>query len=351
VKIETAPEYSLQTYGTVDPTGTADSTAAILGALAAAAANPSGGVVDLGPGLFKITEPLVVNSPLVSLCGAGRGATTLVPTSALDSEAVLTVQMSPFGSGDWLTSGTFAGFTIDGSATTSAVGFQYGDVVGGRVDVGAQNFRGGSGVGVHLVNKTNWTEENFIRIFAQLCDVNVKIENTGAYNSFGYNDIDIFSRVGGGLYNGQVGVQIVNTAYLYNGRFRLTGNMTGTDAVMLQSVVSGETYGGLQGEVLDIAFEVNAADSGLTPIQTTDYFLFSGHGRVDTALGADSADSSIASPETCKFDGFWNVAGASPGSGIYQTFGEVFEPGLPTSDPGVAGQHYSVAGVVHVSAG
>ena len=41
MKIETAPEYSLQTYGTVDPTGTADSTAAILGALAAAAADDS----------------------------------------------------------------------------------------------------------------------------------------------------------------------------------------------------------------------------------------------------------------------------------------------------------------------
>ena len=131
--------YDIGNYGTIDPTGSVDSTAAILAAIAAAAANPQGGIVWLRPGIFKVSSALTVNSPLVSIQGAGIASTILEPTSALNGAVVLTVQISPFYVSGTVQGGTFAGFTIDGTNTSGSVGLQYGDIVRGRVDITVQN--------------------------------------------------------------------------------------------------------------------------------------------------------------------------------------------------------------------
>jgi Pectate lyase superfamily protein len=64
--------------GGADPTGAADSTAAINGALTAATA---GQVVALPAGTFKTTASLVLPADGVTLAGAGMGATVIQPAS------------------------------------------------------------------------------------------------------------------------------------------------------------------------------------------------------------------------------------------------------------------------------
>jgi hypothetical protein len=311
--------YDIINYGTVDPTGVVDSTAAILAALAAAAANPQGGIVWLGPGILKTSSALVINSNTVSLVGAGISATILEPTSALNGGIALTVQMNPFQSGvNYLSAGTFKGFTIDGSNTTNATGIQYGDIVGGRLDVSVNNFRG-TGYGIHFINLTNWTEENFIRVFLNLNTVGCFFEATGGgTNSFGYNDIDIYMRPGGGLYTSQVGIQISTSIQIYNSKFRVTGNIDGNNSIGIKGVTSGTTYGGLPFNQFDINMEINGTYTGLVPIQLPAYFQFYGSGFVDTTGGVivNSTNSGNTS-----FSGWWNVAGFTPGGGVFTNGG------------------------------
>jgi hypothetical protein len=308
--------YDIRNYGTVDPTGVVDSTSAILAAIAAAAANAQGGVVWLGAGLFKVSSALTVNSNTISIVGAGNAATILEPTSALNGGVVLTIQMNPFQSGvNYFSAGTFAGFTIDGTNTTSAVGLQFGDVVGGRLDISVNNFRGSGGIGVNFVNTTNWTEENFIRLYVNLNTVGCKFGLVGSgSNSFGYNDIDIYMNPGGGSYNGQVGIQISTTALLYHGKLRVRGNLTGTGAIGIEGITSGTTYGGIRLTDFNIAFE---CASGTVPLQFPNYFLFCGNGVVDTTGSGSLPDSTCEFTGFVVFSGWWNVPGFTPGSGIW----------------------------------
>jgi len=339
-------------YGTMDPTGATDSTAAILAAIAAAAANTQGGVVQLPPGIFKISSSLVVNSNLVSIIGAGNAATILEPTSALNGGTVLTVQMSPFQTGvNYFQAGTFSGFTIDGANTTNATGLQFGDIVGGRVDLSVNNFRGASGVGVNFVNTTNWTEENFIRLYVNLNTIGAKFGLVGSgTNSFGYNDIDIFVRCGGGLYTGQIGVQISTAVQVYHGKFRMTGNLANS-AIGIKGVASGTTYGGLGPAVtFDIVVETNDA-SACVPLQLPGYFQFYGNGIVDTTGGNYNPNSSLTS-SSLAFTGWWNVPGGQP-KGLFsnQATGNIMATGMPTADPHVVGALWANASIVTVSAG
>jgi len=71
------PTTSLMRYGG-DPTGAADSTAAIQAAINVAQKMPNGGVVLLGRGTYKVTRTLRISSERIQVIGEGRGATRIV---------------------------------------------------------------------------------------------------------------------------------------------------------------------------------------------------------------------------------------------------------------------------------
>lgn len=117
--------YRPQNYGTIDPTGSADSSTAIQAALTACAGSLYGGIVEIPPGRFKIGTALDFGQPTYDsphgwgyqfgrqLQGAGKGATTLVAGSGLTSP-VLTVRGTTAG----LPSVTIRDIGFNGNAET-----------------------------------------------------------------------------------------------------------------------------------------------------------------------------------------------------------------------------------------
>jgi len=304
---QTLFQADVKKYGAVG-NGTTDDTTAIKAAISAAVA-AGGGIVWLPSGAFKISSTITVNSPFVSIIGAGKAASILEPTAALNGSVAMIVQINPFGS---LTAGSFEDFTIDGLNTTSAVGFQYGDTFQGRVDIAAQNFTGTNAIGVHFVNQTYYTEENFIRLYVNNNTIGALFENTTGSSAFGYNDIDIFIRT---LAAGQVGIEVDTSAYIYNGKFRVRGNLTGAGTVGINGVLHTGSYGGFVAEDFDVAFESN---TGTVPLQFGANFLFQGSGLVDTTQGGTN-NSTAVYPGGIVFDGWWGVPGFNPATGIFVT--------------------------------
>jgi hypothetical protein len=286
-----------------------DSTAAILAAIAAAAA-ANGGIVWLRPGIFKVSSVLTVNLPNISIMGPGKSACMLQPTSAITGDT-LRVQMNPFSSGAASPGGTLAGFTIDGThAGAGAVGLHYGDIIGGTVDITVQNFTGTGSVGYLFDNNTNYTEEGHYRIEAILCTIGVKFQVSGSgTNSFGYSDFDIRIRVGGGIYNNQVGIQVSSAVQIYNSRFRVRGNIAGNNAVGLQMVAgSGNPYGGIgPASQLDIAFEANSPGTPTAMIQVPAFCFLYGYGLVDVTTGDNV--TSTSSGFNVQVSGWFNAPG------------------------------------------
>lgn len=310
--------YDIRNYGTVDPTGSVDSTAAILAALAACAASTNGGIVWLGPGTFKISSTLSVSKTTVSIMGAGIAVTTLQPTSAVTG-SVLYVHTNPFSAAPPYVAGTFSGFTIDGtnSASGGIKGLDMGDIVGATLEIASQNFRGTNGIGIYMNNLTGWCEDLKMRVAVNSCTVGCVFTVNGGYNSFGYGNIDIFIAPGDGTYTNQTGIQIYNSALIYHGKFTVRGGVQKAGCIGLQTIAVGSTYGGLQYEQFDIVIEVETNDSGIVPIKLDSFTLFSGGGVVDTSAGNYSANSTVSYQDGVNFNGWWNVPGFTPGLGTF----------------------------------
>ena len=310
--------YDIRNYGTVDPTGSADSTAAILAALAACAASANGGIVWLGPGTFKISSTLSVSKTTVSIMGAGVAVTTLQHTSAVTG-SVLYVHTSPFSAAPPYVAGRFTGFTIDGtnSASGGIKGLDMGDIVGATLEIASSNFRGTNGIGIYMNNLTGWCEDLKMRVAVNSCTVGCVFTVNGGYNSFGYGDIDIFIAPGDGTYNNETGIQIYTSALIYHGKFTVRGGVQKAGCIGLQTIAVGSDYGGLQGELLDIAIEVETNDSGIVPIKLDSFTLFSGSGIVDTNNGNYTANSTVSWQGGVNFNGWWGVNGFTPGLGAF----------------------------------
>lgn len=300
--------FDIANYGTIDTTGVKDSTAAILAAVAAAVASPVGGIVWLGPGLLKVSSVITINSPLVSIYGAGKSSTILYPTSAITGD-VIRVQMVPFVGTQ---AGSFKDFTIDGTnAGSNACGFHFGDVIGAYVDIIVQNFFGVGQIGANLDNNTNWTEENNINIASLLntIGINIGLSGTGT-NSFGYNRMNFRIRVGGGLYNNQVGMVIYSGIQIYNSEFIVKGNIANNGSIGINMIATGTTYGGIgPSSKLDIVLEANSPGTPSAILQCPSYCFIYGEGTLDFTNG--NAISSSNSGNNVQVTGWFNVPGIS----------------------------------------
>ena len=161
-----------------------------------------------------------------------------------------------------------------------------------------------------MVNKTNWTEDNYVRLFEQNCTIGLLIENTGPYNSFARLNLDIFIRP---TVSGQIGLQVNTSAYVYHSFIRVTGNVTTAGAIGINGNYTG-VYGGFVACFFDICFETNSA-SGI-PLQLGTDFEWQGTGVVDTTQGS-VATSTVTTNGEVEFNGWWDVPGFNPGAGIW----------------------------------
>lgn len=162
----TAVSPTVFVYGT-------DDTAAINSAVTAATSSTDGGgVVFLGNGDYYISGAgIAINSLTVSLVGNG---TRQVRLRYVGSGACITWRLTQiaytkgYGNGSAAVPSLSSSFgtkiqnvTVDGStAQAGAIGIEYGDINGARLDeINVQGFNGVGSIGIHVNNIYTWTEE------------------------------------------------------------------------------------------------------------------------------------------------------------------------------------------------
>ncbi|MGH3625869.1 MAG: hypothetical protein ACRDRL_00260 [Sciscionella sp.] len=261
-------------YGT-DPTGVADSTAAITAAYHAATndgADP--GRVVLGAGAYKIgsTADLPQFIRGQGLVAPGSGACVL---NYVGNGIALSIRDSSWSSADSIC-GQFSGFRINGSgAGASAIGLSYGDMLLGRVDdVHVDNFAGTNGIGFYFKNSPGqWSEENvFSRCRAVTNTNNVVFDGgeTGDVNgtSFDYSIYD-FLIIGTQNQNGLVlqnGPQLVGCELHIRGNFNNTSGGANT-GIAIAVEPNGANANGLSRVIhcsVDIAVEAGGSGTAHT---------------------------------------------------------------------------------------
>jgi hypothetical protein len=218
--------------GGADPTGTADSAAAIQAAINAIPA--AGGVVYLPPGTYKVASTLTcANKLYATIQGAGRWATILNFTGTGDCLRVYNSDITGI-----VTGGSVLDLTISGvTAGAGSCGLHYGDLRGGELRLAVSDFSGAGSIGVHFDNTFAWTEETFGYIWAAKCTQHVVFDVSGATtstNSYGYTDLLV--EINNARAN-QDGIVLQNGALLYNSRLTLRGNFAGDASAQTSAVL------------------------------------------------------------------------------------------------------------------
>lgn len=279
--------FSVLNYG-ADPSGAADSTAAINDAVTAA--KVLGGIVYFPQGTYKTTSTINVdigstaNYYPVYIQGAGRYASVIEPTSAVTGDTMWIRNSNLYGAvngpGPYVYGGGIRGITFNGVNTTGdAVGLHIGDLYLGQVDVDVINYTGTTGtpvagvtgaIGVHFDNYYYCTEQLHGHVFAGNNTNCVVFDNNiarpgNSNGSFDRFDLDIDIDNGTATQNG---VMFTNGAYCTGGKLSITGNF-GTSSSALTSYVLGfsnthESADGAYASLtnVDILIDVEA-DGGL----------------------------------------------------------------------------------------
>jgi hypothetical protein len=186
--------------GVTDDTVAHQNLRAALNITAADAASgwPGWGRGRLGHGVTVISAAIgTLTNYRSSLFGPGVEECMLKYTG---SGTCLRVQENPFTNvpaspAPFSIGSRLKGFAIDGNgAAAGAVGLQFGDVVGGELDLLVQHFNGAGSVGVWLNNVTNFTERNRIKLAIADCTTCLKFSKDDTNNatvSFGYSEFDL----------------------------------------------------------------------------------------------------------------------------------------------------------------
>lgn len=148
------------------------------------------------------------------------------------------------------------GFGIDGGgATAGAVGLEYGDVVGGTLDLLIQHFNGVGSINCWLRNTTNWCERNRINLRLSDGTTCLKLSKDDTNNntvSFAYNEFDLQLTTTAN----QTGIALVSTAGsaldFYSGRLFVMANMATPSTLIDLSTNSGNVT------VLDALVDIRA---------------------------------------------------------------------------------------------
>jgi Pectate lyase superfamily protein len=271
-----------------DPTGAADSTAAIQAAANAAPA--SGGVVYLPTGTYKVSTTITVARPGVYFLGdglwnsiisyTGSGACLrMYSTAAYTPGAVGTAG----GAG-----GGFLGIMVDGvNAQAGAYGVHVGDIYQLKFELGVRRFTGAGSIGAWLDNNYYWAEQMYGRIWAEECSTHVQFDSSvntsgSATGSFIRLALDIMLD---GKGKGNL-VIMANGATVEGGRVGIYGNTDYGASTYYVLTLTGSNatsgYSRFQDCTLNIDVECNAT-SGTQP--ATINFASAGNNGIFRCIG------------------------------------------------------------------
>lgn len=269
------------------------------------------------PYLLNASLP-AITLPGVSLIGPGSSSCVLQPTAALTGD-LIRVQMNPFTTDP---SGAVWGFTIDGTnAGAGATGLHYGDAIEGRLGVWVKNFSGAGSKGIWIDNRTNWTERTVwdpSQSRVDNCTIGILFDVNGGTTSMGYQEFAAYLKV----LAGQVGIRFQNGAQLYNGKFKLRGNMTAATGTALSLLDTAQIGPGTEYSVA-----VEDAVAGATGLSMAVGTKLGGHGVIDFQVGG--LTNANAGTGNIQFGGWFNCPGihAELGEAMVAFGGVSIKPG------------------------
>lgn len=199
--------------------------------------------VQLTAGTYYINATITV--PWISsLVGVGQ-ATIIRPTASFTGSSAIYWHGWPNGTGAQFgalanaTSGKLADFRLDGEVAVSPItqGLDIGDGWGGKVlDVAVVNFDAAGQKGIHLINRSAWTEKWRVRADVLNCATAVDIDMangpTGGLSSHEYSDYEFYVFCNAG----QNGVNIHGGAWMAGGRLCIRGNFGTSDTAQVGGV-------------------------------------------------------------------------------------------------------------------
>lgn len=210
--------------GGADPTGVADSTAAIQAALNAVPAG--GGVVRIPAGTYKVSGTLTVSVPKTFIQGDGQRNTTIQfwgAGSCIYMHADNYADFSAF----LYEGGGIKGLSVDGThAAGVADGLNFGDWFACEFDMQIIGFTAVGSNGLHMLNSMGYTEKTRGQFAISKCDTcvafDVSTTVSTANRSFGYTDLVV--EMDGMTGNG---ITLLNGAQVYHSRLVARANVSG----------------------------------------------------------------------------------------------------------------------------
>lgn len=309
--------FNVVTYG-ADHSGTTDSTSAIQAAIAAAIATTTGGVVYFPAGKYKVSSTLTAligDTQSVKFVGDGHIASVLYYYGTGD--CIRMYNNTTFtGSNHFSARSGIIGLGVDGTNATgsNAAGIHVGDILALQLDVFVSNFSGTGGIGVHLDNAKNWTEESDLRIISYSNSNALVAEVTLGSNSFGYTNLDLTVIAGNNTMSGLV---LKNGATMYHSNVKIRGNFSSSVGTQTAAVIymsgAGPVGSGAAGDVcsmfgcqLDVFVELGGSGNGPWPIwlDQTNYAQFYGnYGRLVFNPEGSAWTPSVYGPDQLQFFG------------------------------------------------
>jgi hypothetical protein len=271
-----------------------------------AAVTAGGGVLWLRPGTYTYSSNLTWDSNAVSVIGAGSDVVTLQSVGTakiLHARAVAGVENGP----------RFAGFTVGGTGTASAVGFHLVDITSAEFDdLVIENFTGTGAVGLLIENDNYWTERNrFSRVQLNNNTVGAQLICAPGQISFGYNRwTDLRLNVNAG----QVGFQTCDTAYVYHNDFTIIANVADAGVV----VDCTETSGIVKGRMLLTAEQTTGSGGIGVRVANGSRFAMTGYRTYGESGLVDDNNSTLSNGGT-QTGTLRHLAGTAGANDAYQT--------------------------------
>jgi hypothetical protein len=245
------------------------------------------GTVVIPPGDYFQSTPVIVNSPRLSVVGAGSGAVRITCTMNVPCWEI---RLNPFVTEPQV-GGLISGFTLIGQSTnTNAAGIHMGDITNMRLeDILIQGFTGPNAVGLWWDNINGWTERiNVQRVNLNGNTTNYRFTNSGgpATTSFCYNQwLDLRMDVG----QNQKGIDFQ------------AGDLCGsTMMVVMNGAGSSKTYINITGPSSwhDNLYDIKTEDDGGGGVRlsTSAGTTFNGIGTITNIMGSmtDSIQGNFA---------------------------------------------------------
>ncbi len=289
-----------------DPSGVTDHSAVVA---ALSAVNSA----TLMPGVYYGNATVIIGLGQ-SVRGLGGKAATLWHN--VGSTAAFKIENTGAYNGD--TPAELTGLHIDGaSASSGAMGLQFGDIMHIEIDVWISNFTSGN-YGSHAINTTWWTEQAKVKLFVQNCDNGVKLDLSGSgTQSYDRCELDIQFDQGanqnGLIIGGSPG------AVLLGGVVRLHGNWGVSSTAVTSSVIS---FLNQFGNILSTRIEIDLECDG-TGTHTPQTIVFYDSTTVISNCGGniDFAGGSHAFAASNNNGNFWFDGPVTGDSSLIQKIG------------------------------